>query len=171
MNRNRLYVLCIAAILGCTAACTQPQGAAGDEKAREAEIRAWLDRWAKAFSARDTKAIMSMYAPDVLAYDLVPPLQYAGKDAYGKDYETFLAQYDGPVQVEFSDMHITTTPTLAYSAVLERVTGTVKGQKSDIWVRVTSVYKKVDGNWLDVHDHVSVPTDMATGKSMLDLKP
>jgi hypothetical protein len=45
-------------------------------KSNEADIRQWLDRWAKAFRAHDVNAIMSLYAPGVVAYDLVPPLQY-----------------------------------------------------------------------------------------------
>ncbi len=59
------------------------------------EIRQVWDRWAKAFRAHDINGIMSIYAPEVMAYDIVPPLQYAGKEAYRKDYEEFLAHYDG----------------------------------------------------------------------------
>jgi hypothetical protein len=31
--------------------------------------------------------------------------------------------------------------------------------------------RKIDGQWKVVHEHVSVPFDMETGKAMLDLKP
>ena len=31
--------------------------------------------------------------------------------------------------------------------------------------------RKMNGHWLIVHDHVSVPTDFESGKAMLDLKP
>ena len=31
--------------------------------------------------------------------------------------------------------------------------------------------KRIGGKWLDIHDHISVPVDMATGKGALDLKP
>ena len=72
----------------------------------EAEIRQLLDRWAKAFHDKDVKTIMSMYAPEVVAYDIVAPLQYIGKDAYRKDYEEFLAQYDGPIDVEYRGLKI-----------------------------------------------------------------
>jgi len=49
---------------------------------------------------------MSVYAPSdaVVAYDIVPPLQYVGKEAYRKDYEVFLAQYDGPIDIEYRDL-------------------------------------------------------------------
>src|SRR5215831_19893794 len=69
----------------------------------EAEIKALYDQWAKAFEAKNIDGIMAIYAPgdDVIAYDVVPPLQYKGKDAYRKDYLEFLNQYDGPIHVEY----------------------------------------------------------------------
>jgi ketosteroid isomerase-like protein len=38
-------------------------------------------------------------------------------------------------------------------------------------VRVTDVYKKINGNWLVIHEHVSVPVDLDTGKPDLTSKP
>ena len=137
----------------------------------EGEIREWLDRWAKAFTAHDVNTMMSLYAPDVVAYDLVPPLQYVGKDAYRKDYEEFLSQYEGPVEVEYRDVHIVAAEDVGFARGLERFSGTIKGQKSTMWARFTSGFRKINGVWLDVHDHVSVPADFQTGKALLDLKP
>ena len=45
------------------------------------------------------------------------------------------------------------------------------GNEVGFWVRWTACFRKIDGNWLIVHDHVSVPTDFATGKALLDLEP
>ncbi len=173
MSKQMLRALLLVAAIGAASSwTTAPNAAATPAKKTESEIHQWLDTWTKAFTAHDTKTIMSMYAPDVFAYDVVPPLQYIGRDAYGKDYEEFLAQYDGPIDMEFSGVHIIPAGDYAIVACLEHVSGKLKnGQTSALWVRVTSVLKKTNGFWLDVHDHVSVPTDMATGKSMLDLKP
>ncbi|HXZ33431.1 MAG TPA: SgcJ/EcaC family oxidoreductase [Terriglobales bacterium] len=140
----------------------------------EAAIRDVYDRWAKAFRAHDPDAIMALYAPGdaVVGYDIVPPLQYVGKEAYRKDYQEFLAQYDGPIEVEYRDMRIIAGSDVAFIHALERLSGTLKGgQKSDLWVRATSGLRKIDGQWLIVHDHVSVPADFETGKAVLDLKP
>jgi uncharacterized protein (TIGR02246 family) len=140
----------------------------------EAEIRALYDRWAKAFEAKDIDGIMSVYAPGdaVIAYDLVPPLQYKGKDAYRKDYVEFLNQYDGPIHVEYQDMRIISSGDVGFIHTLERFTGKLKnGQPSDLWLRATSGVRKVNGKWRIVHDHVSVPVDFETGKAALDLKP
>jgi ketosteroid isomerase-like protein len=115
---------------------------------------------------------MSLYAPGVVAYDIVPPLQYVGADAYRKDYEEFFAQYEGPIDIELRDLHIIAGDGVAFATSLQRISGTLKnGQKSDVWVRVTNGFRKLNGRWLATHDHVSVPVDLASGKAVLDLKP
>jgi uncharacterized protein (TIGR02246 family) len=140
----------------------------------ETEIRDLYDRWAKAFSARDLDGIMAVYAPgaEVVAYDVVPPLQYSGNAAYRKDYQDFLALYDGPIDIEFRDMRIVAGEDVAFLHALERISGKMKnGQQSDFWLRATSGLRKINGRWLIVHDHISVPVDLDTGKAELGLKP
>ena len=140
----------------------------------EAEIKALYDRWAKAFEAGDIDGIMSVYAPGdaLVAFDVVPPLQYKGRDAYRKDYEEFLSQYDGPVHVQYRDMRIISSGDVGFIYALERFTGKLKnGRPSDVWLRATSGVRKIGGKWLIVHDHISVPVDFETGKAALDLKP
>jgi ketosteroid isomerase-like protein len=140
----------------------------------ETQIRALLDNWARALHDRNVAGLMQMYepGPDFVAYDIVPPLQYVGYEAYKKDYRTYLAQYKGPITVEYRDLHIVASPSVALAFGLERESGTLlNGQKSDIWVRFTSGFRKIDGRWFDVHDHVSVPADLDSGKAMLSLAP
>lgn len=140
----------------------------------EAEIRQVYDRWAKAFRAHDVDAIMSVYAPGdaLVAFDIVPPLQYVGKDAYRKDYEEFLAQYEGPIETEFRDLRIVVGDGVAFFHCLEKMSGTLKnGEKSEVWIRATSGLRKIKGKWLIVHDHISAPIDLNSGKAVLDLQP
>jgi uncharacterized protein (TIGR02246 family) len=139
---------------------------------QEAEIRAVYDRWAKTFEARDIDGIMALYAPALVAYDVVPPLEYKGKEAYRKDYLDLLSQYDGPVHVEYRDATIISSGDVGMIYALERFTGKLKnGQTSDMWLRATSGLRKINGKWLIVHDHISVPVDLETGKAALELKP
>jgi uncharacterized protein (TIGR02246 family) len=140
----------------------------------ESEIRQLIDRWTKAFGAKDLNGIMSIYEPGqaLVAYDIVAPLQYKGFDAYKKDYQEFLEQFDGPIGVEMRDLNIIAGDRVAFSRGLERLTGTLKGgQKFDTWVRFTECYRKTNGHWLAIHDHVSVPVDFNSGKALVDLKP
>ena len=115
---------------------------------------------------------MTLYAYDVIAYDIVPPLQYVGKAAYRADYQQFVAQYESNLRVEIRDLHVGATGDLGYATGVESISGTLKnGQKSQVWVRFTSLFRKSDGRWLDFHDHISVPADFESGKAMLELKP
>ena len=62
--------------------------------------------------------------------------------------------------------------TMGFGHSIQRVTGTdTKGQQVDLTVRVTDVYRKINRNWLVVHEHVSVPVDLDTGKPDLSSKP
>jgi len=45
------------------------------------------------------------------------------------------------------------------------------GTSLDITTRVTHDYEKIGGRWLIVHEHVSVPIDMSTGKPDFQSKP
>ena len=175
MKRSRLLMSMVALLLFASAGWNETaKGEHGTVNTDEAQIKALLDRWAKAFEARDINGIMSNYAPGdaVVAYDVVPPLQYNGKEAYRKDYLEFLGQYDGPIQVEYRDMRVVSGGDVAFVHALERFTGKLKnGQQSDLWLRYTGGLRKVDGTWLIVHDHVSVPADFESGKAALDLKP
>jgi len=71
-----------------------------------------------------------------------------------------------------TDLDVVADRNLAYSHSIQHVAGTDKqGKKLDLTVRVTDVYKKARGRWLIVHEHVSVPVDLDTGKPDLTSKP
>jgi uncharacterized protein (TIGR02246 family) len=139
-----------------------------------ADIRALEERFVAAFKAKDLDAIMKVYAPaqTLVVFDLVPPRQYVGAAAYRKDWQTFLDSFEGPIIVELTDLDIGADRNLAYSHSIQRVAGTDKqGKKLDLTVRVTDVYKKARGRWVLIHEHVSVPVDLDTGKPDLSSKP
>ena len=53
----------------------------------EAQIRARLEDWAEATQSKDLDAVMSHYAPDVVAFDAIAALQFKGREAYRKHWE------------------------------------------------------------------------------------
>ena len=138
------------------------------------DIKALEDRFVAAFKAKDVDAIMKLYAPDqtLVVFDVVPPRQYVGGAAYRKDWQTFLGGFDGPITVELTDLDIAADRNLAYSHSIQHLAGTDKqGKKLDLTVRVTDVYKRTRGGWRIIHEHVSVPVDLATDKPDLASKP
>jgi len=169
MTRILKTILWVAA----AALCSLPS--AGFANASDvAKIRALEARYTAAFNAKNLDAIMKVYVPgkSLFVFDVVPPRQYVGAAAYRKDWEDFLAIFKGPLKFAISDLAIMAGRTLAYSHSIQRVSGTdTKGKPIDLTVRVTDVYRKIGGRWLIVHEHVSVPVDLATGKPDLMSKP
>ena len=45
------------------------------------------------------------------------------------------------------------------------------GNAMDVTMRITDVLRKVDETWLIVHERVSVPVELASGKADLTSKP
>jgi uncharacterized protein (TIGR02246 family) len=172
MKKNIKALACVVLAVAAITLKLGPGQAVAGENTGEGEIRGWIDSWTKAFSAKDADRVMDLYTDDVVAYDIVPPLQYVGKPAYRADYQQFFAQYEDDIRVEVRDLHAGANGDLGYAFGLELISGTLKhGQKSNTWVRFTSLFRKVNGKWLDFHDHVSVPADIESGKALLDLKP
>ena len=170
--RFRHFVIgaALIALAGCIASVGHQETRSSDLEA----INRLLANWQKAFEAKDVNGVMTMYVPGkaLTAFDLVPPLEYKGVDAYRKDYSDFFDQFVGPLRVELRDSHVEVDGNVAFAYGLERISGEMKsGTPVDIWVRYTTGLKKIDGRWRDVHDHISVPVDMATSKAMLNLKP
>lgn len=138
------------------------------------QVQAALDQWRTAFEAKNVDGVMAVYAPgaQLTAYDVVPPLQYKGADAYRKDYQDIFNGFDGPLHAEMRDTHIEVGGGLAVAYGLEHISGKLKtGQATDMWLRYTSVFKQIGGRWLDIHDHVSVPADLNSGKALTNLTP
>jgi uncharacterized protein (TIGR02246 family) len=162
----------VAAVIGLAASMTaSPALASGKD---EAAIRALETRFAAAFNAKDLDAVMKVYVPDesLVVFDVVPPRQYTGAKAYRKDWQELLGLFPGPLKFEISDLHVVASGSLGYAHSIQHLSGAdAKGQTIDLTVRVTDVYRKIRGRWLVVHEHVSVPVDLATGKPDLASKP
>ena len=61
---------------------------------------------------------------------------------------------------------------VAFGRSVNRRSGTLKnGDTTDFWLRWTMCWRKIDGNWLIVHDQVSVPVDPQTSRALLNLEP
>ncbi len=138
----------------------------------EAAIRALVDGFVKAIRAKDLHGVMSAFAPEVISFDFGPPLQHGGGDEFMKRWRELFDSYRDAIDYEIRDLSIAADDDLAFSHSLNRISGTTKnGQKSDRWLRWTAGYRKTNGAWRIVHEHVSVPVDVKSGQAVLDLKP
>lgn len=138
----------------------------------EADIRQRIDTLLAALHAMDLEAVMSIYAPDIVSFDIVPPLRHVGADAKRRNWVDALAMYQRPLGYEIRDLTITVGDDVAFGHSLNRISGTLQnGNRTDFWLRWTACLRKIEGNWLIVHDQVSVPVDFESGRALLDLEP
>jgi uncharacterized protein (TIGR02246 family) len=138
-----------------------------------AQVRAVIERWAKAIRAKDVEGALACFAPDVLTFDLAPPLQHAGREVISKGLEDWFPTWDGPIGLEIRDLRVTTDGHVAYCTSLQRMSGTkVDGETPYLWCRSTMCLQKIDGTWRIAHEHTSTPFYMdGSNKAALDLTP
>ena len=138
----------------------------------EADIRRRIDTLVAALRAMDLEGVTALYAPDIVSFDIQPPLRHVGAAAKRKNWTDAFAAYQRPLGYELRDLTVTVGDDVAFGHSLNRISGTLRnGQRSELWLRWTACFRKIDGAWLIAHDQVSVPVDFASGHAVLDLDP
>ena len=143
-----------------------------EEVVAETLIRQRVQELVKALHAKDIDGIMSIYAHNMVSFDIVPPLRYVGADSKRRAWQEAFAVYTGPFAYEVRDLNVTTDGELAFVHSLNHVNGTTaSGHVTALWLRWTACFRRIDGVWLVVHDNVSVPADLEHGQTVLNLTP
>jgi ketosteroid isomerase-like protein len=126
------------------------------------DIRRVVLERAAAVAAKDAKAMVAHNAPTMVEFNLAPPLRQppAGRDV--EPVEKWLATFHGPMSMEVRDLEVTAEGSVAFCTSLNCLTATPVGQTESfsLWFRVTLGLQKIDGAWLVVHAHESVPFEM-----------
>lgn len=138
----------------------------------EIAIRRRIGELIEGLRAKDLDGVAAVYAPDVVSFDIEPPLQHVGVAAKMKNWERAFAVF-AELDYELRDLTITVGGGVAFGHGFGRLSGTFQnGVKTPgMWVRATFCLKETDGEWLVAHDQVSVPLDIATGTGVVDLEP
>ncbi len=163
-------VLVIGAVLYSLANLAEAKAKGNDA----ADIKAVEQGIATAAKARDLDAIMKNYPPGdtLFVFDIIPPRQYVGYDAFRKDWQGFLDTFTGPITYELVDLNVVSDGKLGYAHMIQHIAGTGKdGKPIELDVRVTDVLRKSNGRWRIIHEHASFPVDMTTAKADFLSKP
>ena len=73
----------------------------------EAEILRRVGKLIEAVRTADLESVMSIYAPDVVTFDIVRPLQKIGADGKRENWTDVFATYQRPLGYEIRDLAIT----------------------------------------------------------------
>ncbi|MFF0770881.1 YybH family protein [Nonomuraea wenchangensis] len=142
------------------------------DESGEAGIRRRIEALVEGIEAKDLRALEGAYAPGVVSFDVEPPLQHVGVAAKLRNWAKVFAVFE-KVTYELRDLTLTVGDGVAFGHGLGRLSGTLENGAAagGMWVRATFCFSRIDGEWLIVHDQVSVPFDLATGRGVTDLQP
>ena len=127
---------------------------AGDEAA----IRKLVENWARAVRSQDLNGILANHSADMLMFDVPPPLQSQGIEAYRKTWDTFFSWSQDSGVFDITDMKITAGDEVAFVVALMRCACTeVNGDKTNLDFRLTIGLRKINGKWIVMHEHHSIP--------------
>jgi ketosteroid isomerase-like protein len=138
----------------------------------DSEVKALLDSRSEAFRLKDIDRVMSLYSPDIVYFDLVPPLRYAGSAALRARFSDWFERWKTPIGQELRDVTTVASGDVAAAHMLIRTSGTLKtGQEVGYWVRTSNICRRSDLKWVITHEHVSLPVDLKAGRPVMDLVP
>jgi ketosteroid isomerase-like protein len=129
-----------------------------DSTKEEVAIRKQVENWAAAVRRKDLNAILANHSPNILMFDVPPPLESRGLEAYERTWNLFFSWAHDPVVFNIREMSITAGNDVAFVAALMRCAGTeVNGEDIELDFRLTIGFRKIDNQWIVLHEHHSIP--------------
>ena len=114
------------------------------------------DAWVKAVTAGDVEAVVALYAPDAVLY--TPDSMEARGTAAIRALYTQMFAANTVSNPSFNTTYQTSGDlSTGWGTATLTFTPKAGGAAETVTVRVTEVVKKINGKWLYVADHASVP--------------
>jgi uncharacterized protein (TIGR02246 family) len=126
--------------------------------AEEAAVRDVFESWTAAVRRRDIEGILKNHSPDIVMFDVPPPFQSRGIEAYRKTWDTFYSWSSDPIPFEVTDISITAGNDVAFVVATMRCAEPgPDGRHKSLDFRLTVGLRKIEGRWTITHEHHSVP--------------
>ena len=126
----------------------------------ESAIRDLVENWAKSVRTRNLDGILANHSPEILMFDVPPPIQSNGIQAYKKTWDLFFSSSPDPAVFDITEMNITAGEDAAFVTALMRCVVTeVNKERADLEFRLTIGLRKIAGQWTVMHEHHSIPSN------------
>jgi ketosteroid isomerase-like protein len=123
-----------------------------------ADIRSVIESWASAVRRRDFEGILKNHSSGIVMFDVPPPFQSKGIEAYRKTWDTFFSWSSEPIPFAIAEMDITAGADVAFAAAtMHCAEPGPDGKQMPLDFRLTIGLRKIDGRWTITHEHHSVP--------------
>ena len=124
----------------------------------ELAIRNLVENWASAVRRKDLSGILRNHSESMLMFDVPPPVQIKGIEAYEKSWDLFFSWSHDPVVFDIGEMSITAGNDVAFVTTVMRCAGTeANGGDIELDFRLTVGLRKIDDQWIVMHEHHSIP--------------
>jgi uncharacterized protein (TIGR02246 family) len=130
------------------------------QRSDEQTIRELIKAWAAAVQRRDIDAILQHHAADFVMFDVPPPFELRGLEAYRKSWDLFYSWSSTPIPFEIHALDVTAGTDVAFAvARMGCAEPGPDGEPKALNFRLTVGLRKIDGVWAITHEHHSVPAE------------
>ncbi len=130
-----------------------------------------LGAYAAAVRAKDVDAFVDIYADDVHVFDAWGRWEHVGSAAWrAMATEWFGSLGTELVDVTFAEVRASIGSDVAFAsaAVTYAATSAAGESLRSMTNRITVGLERTDGDWKVVHEHTSLPIDLASGRGIFD---
>ena len=130
-------------------------------KSEDFKVRRLIEQWALAVRARNIEAVLADHAEDMVMFDVPPPVELLGIDAYQDSWPPFFKWLENESGTfEIVRLDVTAGDTVAFATALLRCGSKASLEKDNTaQLRLTVGLRKIDGAWKIAHEHHSFPAD------------
>ena len=134
----------------------------------QTELQALLDSRVGACRAKDIDRLMSLYSPNIVYFDCVPPLHFTGSDAVRRNFLRWFNEYEGGIALETRDLNIAISGDVAFAHMLHLDKGNMHLENGlEFWLCSTVCCQRSNNKWLITHEHISLPIKPDLRRSIL----
>lgn len=133
---------------------TKKQNSKNDEQ----QIRDIIERWVKAVHERDYGGILAHHSADILMFDVPLPLESKGIEAYRKTWDLFFSCQSERIVFDILRMDVVAGSDVAFVTAMMKCDEILNdGNRADFKFRLTVGLRKIEGEWIILHEHHSIP--------------
>jgi len=142
----------------CSGHAKRKEGSALLTRMNESAVRDLLERWAAAVRAKNMPEVLANHSPDFRLFDVPPPFESRGLAAYEDTWKLFYSSQPDPVAFDIKWLEVVAGDDVAFAfAHMQCVEPTEKVKRKLLDFRLTVGLRKLEGRWIIVHEHHSVP--------------
>ena len=129
-----------------------------EQRATESTIRSLIESWVAAVRARDLDGVLADHTQDIVIFDVPPPNEVRGIDAYRETWPPFFEWLRRGAAFELVALEVTAGDDVAFATALLRCgTDEELRRDPDNRLRLTVGLRREGGRWAVAHEHHSFP--------------